>query len=127
MKTTLRKDIFVDDFLTSFNEKDHLDMSYMIQTIEHLTSWKPNIWGNDIVGFGNMTYSNTYVKNQPFFKLGFRKSSTGYTLYLNAYDKALYQLADQHNIKHGMGCFYLKKKDIHSNIFKALILESIKH
>ena len=91
MKTILRKDVFVDDFLTTFNEKDHLDMSYMIQTIEHLTSCKPNIWGNDIVGFGNMTYSNTYVKNQPFFKLGFRKSSTGYTLYLNAYDEALYQ------------------------------------
>ncbi len=110
MKTTLRKDIIIDDFLTTFNAKDHLEMSYMIETIEYLTSWKPSIWGKDIVGFGNMTYSNTYVKDQPFFKLGFRKSSTGYTLYLNAYDKALYQLADQHHIKHGMGCFYLKKK-----------------
>ena len=48
MKTILRKDVSVDDFLTTFNAKDHLDMSYMIQTIEHLTSWKPSISGEMI-------------------------------------------------------------------------------
>lgn len=71
------------------------------------------IFGHDIIGYGMMTYSNTYVKHQPWFKVGFRVTKQGVSLYLSAYKQSLYDLADQLKITYGKGCFYMKKKDFH--------------
>ena len=127
MKTIRIDDIQVDDVLKRYDDATSIQMKTVIEDIETLTQEIPSVWGDDIIGFGNITYSNTYVKNQPFFNIGIKKTKAGYSLYLNAYDENLYQLADTLNIKHGMGCYYLKQKDIQSKTYQDLILLSIKH
>ena len=127
MKTIRRDDIQVDDVLKLYDDETSIQMKTVIKDIEKLTHETPSVWGDAIIGFGNMTYSNTYLKNQPFFNIGIKKTKAGYSLYLNAYDENLYQLADTLKIKHGMGCYYLKQQDIQSKAYQDLILLSIKH
>lgn len=127
MKTTLRRDLNVQEFVSSFQLNIQLEFNLMIQIISELTTWKPTIWGKDIVGFGHITYSNTYLKEQPYFNIGLRKTTKGYTLYLNAYDETLYEIAQQYNIKHGVGCFYLKTQDIYKEGMKQLIQQTLTH
>ena len=127
MKTTLRRDLNFQEFVSSFQLNIQLEFNHLTQIISELTTWKPTIWGKDIVGFGHITYSNTYLKEQPYFNIGLRKTTKGYTLYLNAYDQKLYEIAQQYNIKHGVGCFYLKTQDIYNEGIKQLIQQTLTH
>jgi hypothetical protein len=127
MKTTLRKDLNFQAFVSTFQPNIQNEFNHLSRMIFELTTWKPNIWGNDIVGFGHITYSNTYLKDQPYFNIGIRKTTKGYTLYLNAYDQKLYEIADQYHIKYGVGCFYLKTQDIYKEGIKQLIQQNLTH
>lgn len=125
MKTTIRDDFTVDEYLNQLELFDQNTLKRYIDMMMEYTHLKPSIWGKDIIGFGQTTYSNTYLKDQPYFRFGLRKTAKGYTLYLTAYDQQLYDIADKYHIKHGAGCFYLKNDHLHLEGFQQLILKTL--
>ena len=110
MKTTVSS-LRLEDIIGNYE----LDIQNVMLKLDAICKKETNsvakIYGRDMIGYGEITYSNTYLKDQPWFKIGFRVSKTGITLYLNAYNEALYHLAEKLNIKHGKGCYYMNKKD----------------
>lgn len=113
MKTTVSS-LRLEDIIGNYEPEIQTIMLTLDTICKKETKTVAKIYGRDMIGYGEITYSNTYVKDQPWFKLGFRVSKTGITLYLNAYNEALYHLAEQLNIKHGKGCYYMKKKDFNN-------------
>jgi hypothetical protein len=108
MKTVLQ-DIDFKTFVQHYDEAIQQELNLITSQITSRTQKVPQIWGKDIIGFGHMTYSNSYVKDQPFFLFGLKVTHAGYTLYLNMYDALLFNYASVHHIKHGQGCYYFKR------------------
>jgi len=106
---TIKNSMPVETLLEQYPEATKNTLKLVVNYVQKLTGNKPTIWGKDIIGFGEMTYSNTKVKDQPYFKIGLRQANKHITLYLNAYRPDLMTFADDHGINHGMGCFHIKK------------------
>ena len=125
---TIPSDYTLDDLMKLYDK----DVQEVILSLDAICKKESNsvakIFGRDIIGYGDITYSNTYVKDQPWFRVGFRVSKIGITLYLNAYNETLYKLADELNITYGKGCYYMKKKDFQRlEAIQLLIKTSLRH
>lgn len=118
---TVKQEIKVQEFLNMYPTEKKEALDIVIQEVMKVTGEIPTIWGKDIIGFGEMTYSNTKLKDQPFFKVGLRMAKNHMTLYLNAYHQALMDYADLKGIKHGMGCYHIKKAHEKLDQVKALL------
>jgi len=118
---TVKQDIDVYQFINTYPLEVAHALKIIIDEISSITQTSPTLWGKDIIGFGDTTYSNSYVKDQPYFKLGLRAASKHVTFYLNGYQDDLLAFADAYNIKHGKGCFHVKKAHEHLDIIRKLI------
>ena len=123
---TVKQDILVSDFLKQYPREKQDTLHVIIQEVRKITGEVPAIWGKDIIGFGEITYSNTKLKDQPFFNIGLRMAANHVTLYLNAYDPKITSFADAHGIKHGVGCFHIKKAHEKLDHIKTLVTLSLK-
>lgn len=108
---TVPQVISFETFISQYDSKTQEVLLKLDAICKKETKSVAKIFGRDIIGYGDMTYSNTKLKDQPWFKIGLRVSKTGMTLYLSAYQEELYKLADSIGLKYGKGCFYMKKKD----------------
>lgn len=123
---TVPQHISYDEFIQQYDKDTQDILKKLDSIIIKLTKSHPKIFGRDIIGYGAMTYSNTYLKDQPWFRVGLRVSKVGITLYLSAYQEALYELADSFGLKYGKGCFYMKKRDFkYLNHIETLIEQSL--
>ena len=118
---TVKQEIKVQEFLNTYPTDQKKALEKVISVMTKVTGEIPAIWGKDIIGFGEMTYSNTKLKDQPFFKVGLRMAKNHMTLYLNAYHQGLMDYADLKGIKHGMGCYHIKKAHEKLDQVKALV------
>ncbi|MGA0351833.1 MAG: hypothetical protein ACO3MF_03695 [Acholeplasmataceae bacterium] len=118
---TVKQEIKVQEFLYTYPTDRKKALEKVISVMTKVTGETPAIWGKDIIGFGEMTYSNTKLKDQPFFKVGLRMAKNHMTLYLNAYHQGLMDYADLKGIKHGMGCYHIKKAHEKLDQVKALL------
>jgi hypothetical protein len=112
MKTLISDNSF-ESFINTYDDTTQNILISLDAICKKETKEVAKIFGHDIIGYGMITYSNTYLTNQPWFKVGFRVTKQGISLYLSAYKQSLYDLADQLKITYGKGCFYMKKKDYH--------------
>ena len=121
---TMKQDKDVYAFIDSYPKDKAIILHKVVEEVSKITQEKPILWGKDIIGFGNMTYSNTYVKNQTYFVIGLRLASKHMTFYLNAYQASLMEFAETHNIKHGKGCFHVKKAHERLDVVRQLVMLS---
>lgn len=121
---TVKQDIDVNAFINTYPEAQAKALKLIVETVSQTLNETPSIWGRDIIGFGEITYSNTYVKNQPFFLIGIRAAKHHVTFYLNAYQTSLMEFAETHNIKHGKGCFHVKKAHERLDVVRQLVMLS---
>lgn len=113
----------VDKFIDSItNEKRKVDSIFLINLIKEITNKLPKMWGNSIVGYGNIKYTDSTKKEHDWFEFGFSPRKNALTLYVTAYSDYIYKLSDEMGLKHGKGCVYIKDiNNVNLDFLKKMI------
>ncbi|XFA98523.1 DUF1801 domain-containing protein [Candidatus Izemoplasma sp. B36] len=114
---------FLDSIVDIKRKNDALRL---FDIISELTDEEPIMWGSNIIGYGNIEYSNSTNKKYKWFKFGFSPRKNYISLYLTAYSDYIYQKAEKMNLKHGKGCVYIKDIDkVNISDLKDMILYTL--
>src|SRR4051812_17650360 len=104
----------VEDFINNLtDEQKRKDSHALTKVMQTATKEEPKIWGNSIVGFGNVRYkSPTTGREVDWFIIGFAPRKANLSLYLTGdiqANAALLEKLGKH--KTGVGCLYIGKLD----------------
>lgn len=119
----------VEDFINKAgNEQKIKDSFAILKMMEKATKQKPKMWGNSIIGFGNLIYESPKTGRQvEWFKIGFSPRKANITLYLMGLAKYADTLKKLGKHKTGGGCLYINKlEDIDIKILEKIIIASAK-
>ena len=119
----------VEDFLNSIsNEERKKDSFFILDFLRKHTGEEGKMWGNSIVGFGEFHYKTKSNCEGNWFKVGFSPRKDYLALYIVPYIEEQEELIKKiGKAKVGKSCINVKKiEDIDINIFKKLVLISIK-
>jgi len=114
----------VAGFIDSLPEKKKKDSLVILKMMENATKEDPKIWGNSIVGFGNVRYKSPSTGREvDWFRIGFAPRKANLSLYLGLNVKqhgdALSKLG---KFKTGVGCVYINKlEDIDLKVLEKII------
>jgi hypothetical protein len=120
----------VEDFINNVkDEQKRKDSFLLIKLMEKATKEKPKMWGNSIVGFGNVRYKSPATGREvDWLRIGFspRKANLSLYLMLNFQSHAsLLKKLGKH--KTGVGCLYITKlADVDIKILEEMINEAAK-
>ncbi|XMB73163.1 DUF1801 domain-containing protein [Mycoplasmatota bacterium WC30] len=125
---TIENNQDINKYIESISdEKRRNDSIKLMDIISEVTDEKPKMWGNSIIGYGTTEYSNTTLKKQPWFLIGFSPRKAALTLYVKAYSNHIYELTKKLGLKHGKGCIYIKDLDkVDLVILKSVLNFSLK-
>ncbi len=120
----------VIDFLNSVDdEQKKSDSIKILNIMKEITKLSPNMWGESIIGFGDITYKTADGKKHKWFKIGFSPRKQNISLYIldyssnNTTEEMLLKKLGKY--KRGKSCLYIKTlKDIDISILRELISES---
>lgn len=80
---TQRNTASVTDFLNSIeDEKRREDSFTVLEMMKEVTREEPEMWGANIVGFGNYSYKYATGREGVWFKMGFSPRKGNLTLYI---------------------------------------------
>lgn len=125
---TKPNDLSVETFLENIEDpvkrEDCLTITAMM---EELTGAKPKMWGESIVGFGEVHYKYASGREGDWFLAGFSPRKAYLTIYIMGYLEFFTDLlVDLGKHKHGKGCLYIKRlEDIDLEVLRTLIRTSI--
>lgn len=118
----------VEDFINGLqHEQKRKDSLVLIKLMQNVTGEKPKMWGNSIIGFGNIRYkSPTSGREVDWLKMGFAPRKTNLSLYLMLDLKSHAALLEQlGKHKTGVGCIYINKlDDVDIKVLEKMINES---
>lgn len=103
------------------------DCKTIAALMEELTSSKPKMWGESIVGFGDYRYKYASGREGDWFLAGFSNRKQSISLYIMGYLEYYTEILEElGKHKHGKGCLYIKKlSDVDLDVLKTLISTSI--
>jgi hypothetical protein len=127
---TKQNELSVESYLNSITDKQRqADCRILINLMKKITCDEPGMWGNTIVGFGNVHLKYESGREVDWFKTGFssRKDSiTIYSMYGFTTQPDLMQKLGK--VKTGKGCLYIKKiSDIDLNILEEMLVNYLKN
>ncbi len=120
----------VDEFLSAIaDEKKRADCQKISALMQKATNAEPKIWGDAIVGFGEIHLKYASGRDVDWMQVGFSPRKANITLYLNqdqGWDEDLLSKLGKH--KAGMGCLYIKRlSDVNEEILEKLVEKSVKN
>ena len=121
---TIKNSSSVTDYLNQItNETKRLDCFKLISIMETISQKPPFMWGDSIIGFGDITYHTKDKQEHAFFKIGFAPRKQNIALYLMIdYEQYANLFAKLGKYKHGKMCLYINKlKDIDITILTQII------
>lgn len=117
--------VSVTDFIDKLtDETKRKDSKQLLSMMEKAMKVKPKIWGNSIVGFGDIRIKSPGSGREvDWFIIGFAPRKTNLSIYLSGQIKlhaeALKQLGKH---KTGVGCLYINKlADIDIKVLESMI------
>jgi hypothetical protein len=120
----------VEDFINGIaNEQKRKDSFVLIGLMQKATNEKPKMWGNSIVGFGNVVVKSPATGREvAWLKIGFSPRKANLSLYLacniKAHTSSLNKLGKH---KTGAGCLYINKlADVDMNVLEEMINAAVK-
>ncbi|MBN2367003.1 MAG: DUF1801 domain-containing protein [Calditrichaeota bacterium] len=126
---TKRNEGDVKAFLNSIqDEQKRSDGFKLLDLMQKVTGFKPEMWGDSIVGFGSYHYKYESGREGDWFMVGFSPREQNLSLYampnLDSYSELLNDLG-RHST--GKSCIYIRKlDDINIEVLKKLIRESVR-
>ena len=125
---TKPNDLSVEHFLENIEDPVKKEDSKTIAAMmEELTGAKPKMWGESIVGFGEIHYKYASGREGDWFQTGFSPRKQNLTIYIMGYLEFFTDLLDDlGKHKHGKGCLYIKRlEDVDLDVLQTLIRTSI--
>jgi hypothetical protein len=119
----------VDDFLNSLpDEKKRQDSLALLELIKQASGLEPNMWGESIIGFGDMHYKSESGREGDWFPVGFSPRAQNLTLYITGgFPKHGDLLERLGKYKTGKGCLYINKlSDVNPDVLKEIISQAVK-
>lgn len=118
----------VTSFLKQVDDDEKItDCHELIKLMTKITSEKPKMWGDSIVGFGSYHYKNKSGQEGDWFLTGFSPRKQNLSLYIMAgfesYENLMSKLGKH---KTGRSCLYIKKlEDVDIEVLGQLIESSV--
>ena len=120
----------VNQYLNSVkDEQQRKDSFKLIEMMSKATGDKPKLWGNAIIGFGNVVFTSPNTgRSVDWMKIGFAPRKANLSLYLTvslgSHGPELKKLGKH---KTGGGCIYIKKlDDVDLKILQGMIDKAAK-
>ncbi|MBD0331748.1 MAG: DUF1801 domain-containing protein [Chitinophagaceae bacterium] len=127
---TKETDSSVEDFINSVaDEQKRKDSFALVKLMQAATKEKPKMWGNSIIGFGNVRLKSPATGREvDWFKIGFSPRKANLSLYLSgdikAHTSSLKKLGKH---KTSVGCLYINKlDDIDINVLEEMVNATVK-
>lgn len=120
----------VIDFINSFTdtEQKRQDSFELLKLMQDFTGFKPKMWGDSMIGFGEYHYkSERSTQEGDWFLVGFSPRKAAISLYVySGCDEQEHLLKELGKFKMGKACIYVKKlSDINQDILKKMMKETI--
>ncbi|MBC8042376.1 MAG: DUF1801 domain-containing protein [Rhizobacter sp.] len=118
----------VDKFISSVDDAERRKACYQVmEMMAEATKSEPRMWGESIVGFGNVRLKYESGRELDWFLTGFSPRKQNITLYISG------DFEGQENVmeklgkyKTGKGCLYIKTlADVKLPVLKSLIKKSV--
>lgn len=119
----------VAEFINNISEEQkRADCLVILDLMKKATGEEPTIWGNSMIGFGNVRYKSPATGREvDWFKIGFAPRKANISLYLTMdIKKQGDALAKLGKHKTGVGCLYINKlTDIDMSVLQEMITNSV--
>lgn len=119
----------VDDFINNIaDEQKRKDSFVILKMMEKATKLKPKMWGNSMIGFGEVRYKSPATGREvDWFAIGFSPRKANLSLHLidiQVHAEALSKLGKH---KTGAGCLYINKlEDVDIKVLEKMIVAAAK-
>jgi len=118
------------DFLNTIkDEQKRKDSFHIMEMMQKATGDKPEMWGSNIIGFGNVPLKYASGRELDWPKIGFSPRKQALTLYMLNRSKAqaaLLKKLGKH--KTGKVCLYLNKlDDVDTSVLKKVIEDCLEN
>ncbi len=119
----------VEEFLNAIpDETKRKDANTVLELMSQATGAEARMWGDSIVGFGDLHYHYASGREGDWFVVGFAPRKQALTLYLSfgnlALDEVIKKLG---KYKLGKGCLYLNGlKDVDLGVLRDVIERAVK-
>lgn len=121
---TLPTEVSVGLFLSSIeNKKRKADAQQVYEWMCEITGVPAQMWGDNIVGFGNYHYKYASGREGNYFKLGLSPRKASLTIYIvQGLENFADLLAKLGKYTSSVSCLYIKKlEDIDTEVLKELM------
>jgi hypothetical protein len=126
---TKKTDNSVEAFINSVpDERKRKDSYTILEMMKKATGAEPKMWGEAIVGFGDLHYKYASGREGDWFLAGFSPRKQNLTLYfMSGYDDELKEIFGRlGKYSSGVGCLYIKKlDDVDLTVLQELISKSV--
>ena len=118
--------VCVDDYIDSLAHEQREDSKTIIKMMEKITKEKAQMWGNSMIGFGNVIFTSPKTgRAVEWFKIGFAPRKNTLSLHLINLAPLADDLAKLGKHKTGMGCIYINKlADVDVKVLESIIKTS---
>lgn len=118
--------VSVDDYIDSLAHEQREDSKTIIKMMEKVTKEKAQMWGNSMIGFGNVIFTSPKTgRAVEWFKIGFAPRKNTLSLHLINLAPLADDLAKLGKHKTGMGCIYINKlADVDVKVLESIIKTS---
>ncbi len=119
----------VTGFIDSIpDEQKRKDSHIILKLMEKVMKEKPKMWGNSMIGFGNVRYkSPTSGREVDWFKIGFSARKANLSLHLIDLKRHADALTKLGKHKLGTGCLYINKlEDVDIKVLEKMIVAAVK-
>lgn len=129
---TQKNDRDVIEFIHSFadGEQKVKDSLVLLEFMEKVTGYKPVMWGESIIGFGEYHYKSKRSRQEgdwPLIGFSPRKSALSLYTYTGMQDHE-YLLENLGKFKMGKACIYVKKlSDIDLSVLEKMIITTMEY
>lgn len=119
-KTENTPKTYIDSLDQGKRKDDFLIVYYMLN---ELLPDKPIMWGDSIVGYGELTYKYANGKENTWMKIGLSARKQAVTLYVVPYNENIEDKVAKLGLKMGKSCVYIKNIDsLNLTKFKEFVL-----
>lgn len=119
----------VDDFINSIpDEQKRKDSQVILKMMEKAMKEKPKMWGNSMIGFGNVRYKSPATGREvDWLKIGFSPRKANLSLHLIDLQRHTDALNKLGKYKTGVGCLYINKlEDVDLKVLERIIIAAAK-
>ena len=126
---TQRTTASVEDFIAAVEHKGRReDSPILLELMKRATGFKPAMWGDSIIGFGEYHYKYDSGRQGDFLMTGFSPRKAAMTVYImpgfNLYEEQLARLGKH---KHSVSCLYLSRLDkLDLTALEEMVVDSVR-